>query len=108
MRRRGGGASERTAVVVDGLGQPGLRLEEPAEIVVRDTGIGIPEAAQPRVFDRFYRVDKARTRTMGGAGLGLSIAQWIVEVHGGEINLASKPGEGSTFTVVLPVATPNS
>ena len=63
-----------------------------AEIVVRDTGIGIPESAQPRVFDRFYRVDKARARTMGGAGLGLSIAQWIVEVHGGEISVASEPG----------------
>jgi heavy metal sensor kinase len=74
-----------------------------AEIVVRDTGIGIPEAAQPRVFDRFYRVDKARARAMGGAGLGLSIAQWIVEVHGGAIKLASTPGQGSTFTVVLPM-----
>jgi heavy metal sensor kinase len=75
-----------------------------AEIVVRDTGIGIPEAAQPRVFDRFYRVDKARARAMGGAGLGLSIAQWIVEVHGGAIKLASTPGQGSTFTVVLPIS----
>jgi heavy metal sensor kinase len=74
-----------------------------AEIIVRDTGIGIPEADQPRVFDRFYRVDKARARAMGGAGLGLSIAQWIVEVHGGEINVASAPGEGSKFTVLLPV-----
>ena len=92
-------------------GEISLALERhngTAEIVVRDTGIGIPEAAQPRVFDRFYRVDKARTRTMGGAGLGLSIAQWIVEVHGGEINLASKPGQGSTFTVVLPVASSHS
>jgi heavy metal sensor kinase len=74
-----------------------------AEIIVRDTGIGIPEAAQPHVFDRFYRVDKARARAMGGAGLGLSIAQWIVEVHGGEINLVSTPDKGSTFTVVIPV-----
>jgi len=74
-----------------------------AEIVVRDTGIGIPETDQPRVFDRFFRVDKARARAMGGAGLGLSIAQWIVEVHGGEISVASAPGHGSTFTVVLPV-----
>jgi heavy metal sensor kinase len=74
-----------------------------AEIIVRDTGIGIPEAAQPHVFDRFYRVDKARARAMGGAGLGLSIAQWIVEVHGGEINLVSAPDKGSTFTVVIPV-----
>src|SRR6185295_18016188 len=70
-----------------------------AEIVVRDTGIGIPEAAQPRVFDRFYRVDKARARAMGGAGLGLSIAQWIAEVHGGAITVTSTPNEGSTFTV---------
>jgi heavy metal sensor kinase len=74
-----------------------------AEIVVRDNGVGIPESAQPRVFDRFYRVDKARARAMGGAGLGLSIAQWIVEVHGGDITLLSAPGKGSTFTVVLPL-----
>ena len=74
-----------------------------AEIVVRDTGMGIPETDQSRVFDRFFRVDKARARAMGGAGLGLSIAQWIVEAHGGEISLASTPGQGSTFTVVLPV-----
>jgi len=80
-----------------------VRQNGNAEIVVRDTGIGIPTEAQPRVFDRFYRVDKARARTMGGAGLGLSIAQWIVEVHGGSITLASTPGHGSTFTVVLPV-----
>lgn len=74
-----------------------------AEIIVRDTGIGIAEQDQSRVFDRFYRVDKARARAMGGAGLGLSIAQWIVDVHGGEISVASAPGHGSTFTVVLPV-----
>jgi heavy metal sensor kinase len=74
-----------------------------AEIVVRDTGIGIPDSAQPRVFDRFFRVDKARARTIGGAGLGLSIAQWIAEVHSGSIALTSTPNHGSTFTVVLPV-----
>jgi heavy metal sensor kinase len=83
-----------------------VRQNGNAEIVVRDTGIGIPVEAQPRVFDRFYRVDKARARTMGGAGLGLSIAQWIVEVHGGSINLASTPGRGSTFTIVLPTQLP--
>jgi heavy metal sensor kinase len=81
-----------------------VRQNGNAEIVVRDTGIGIPAEAQPRIFDRFYRVDKARARTMGGAGLGLSIAQWIVELHGGAITLSSTPGHGSTFTVVLPVA----
>lgn len=74
-----------------------------AEIVVRDTGIGIPTTDQARVFDRFFRVDKARARALGGAGLGLSIAQWIVEVHGGAISVASVPGEGSTFTVLLPL-----
>ncbi len=74
-----------------------------AEIVVRDTGIGIPATDQARVFDRFFRVDKTRARALGGAGLGLSIAQWIVEVHGGEITVASAPGVGSTFRVVLPL-----
>lgn len=83
-----------------------VRQNGNAEIVVRDTGIGIPAEAQPRVFDRFYRVDKARARTVGGAGLGLSIAQWIVEVHGGSINLTSTPGHGSTFTIVLPTQLP--
>lgn len=76
-----------------------------AEIVVRDTGIGIPETDRQRVFDRFYRVDKARSRALGGAGLGLSIVRWIVEVHGGEVHIDSAPGRGSTFTVVLPLST---
>jgi heavy metal sensor kinase len=75
-----------------------------AEIVVRDTGVGIPEQDRQRVFDRFYRVDKARSRALGGAGLGLSIVRWIVEVHGGEIHIDSVPGRGSTFTVDLPLS----
>ena len=74
-----------------------------AEIVVRDNGIGIPEADRQRVFDRFYRVDKARSRALGGAGLGLSIVRWIVEAHGGAIHIDSAPGRGSTFTVDLPL-----
>src|ERR1051326_133657 len=74
-----------------------------AEIVVRDTGIGIAVMDRKRVFDRFYRVDKARSRALGGAGLGLSIVRWIVEVHGGEIRIDSAPGRGSTFTVDLPL-----
>ena len=74
-----------------------------AEIIVRDTGIGIPETDRQRVFDRFYRVDKARSRALGGAGLGLSIVRWIVEAHGGEIRIDSAPGRGSTFTVDLPL-----
>jgi heavy metal sensor kinase len=80
-----------------------LRENGHAQIVVRDTGIGIPQSAQPHVFDRFYRVDKARSRALGGAGLGLSIVSWIVAAHGGTISLESMAGEGSTFTVELPL-----
>ena len=69
---------------------------------VRDEGIGIPAASLDRVFERFYRVDRARSRTTGGTGLGLSIVRHIVTNHGGEVNVASREGEGSTFTVVFP------
>ncbi len=74
-----------------------------ARIVVIDTGIGIPAEALPHIFDRFYRVDKARSRALGGAGLGLSIARWIVEAHGGSLSVSSSVGRGSTFTVDLPL-----
>ncbi|MEO8287078.1 MAG: HAMP domain-containing sensor histidine kinase [Chloroflexota bacterium] len=72
------------------------------EVVVRDTGIGIPQDELPKVFDRFYRADPARTRDPGGTGLGLSIASWIAEQHGGAITLTSKPGQGTVATVRLP------
>jgi signal transduction histidine kinase len=71
-------------------------------IEVRDHGVGIGEADLPLIFERFYRADKARSRDSGGAGLGLSIAWWIVDGHRGRIEVTSKPGEGSTFRVVLP------
>jgi Histidine kinase-, DNA gyrase B-, and HSP90-like ATPase len=71
---------------------------------VIDRGPGIPAEHQPYVFDRFYRVDKARTREWGGAGLGLSITRWAIEAHGGEISLSSKGGDGCTFRVCLPMA----
>lgn len=74
-----------------------------AVIRVRDTGVGIPEADLPHIFERFYRVDKARSRETGGTGLGLSIVKQIVLLHGGTIDAASKEGEGSTFTVELPI-----
>lgn len=75
-----------------------------AEITVQDTGIGIPAEALPRIFERFYRVDQARAREAGGAGLGLCIAKTIATAHGGQIEVQSTPGAGSTFTVILPLA----
>jgi heavy metal sensor kinase len=71
---------------------------------VVDQGPGIPGEHQPYVFDRFYRVDKARTREWGGAGLGLSITRWAIEAHGGEITLKSEEGHGCIFRVSLPAA----
>jgi len=75
-----------------------------ALISVRDNGMGIAEEDQPRIFERFYRVDKARSRELGGAGLGLSIAQWIVQQHHGKIQVESALGAGSIFRVELPLA----
>jgi signal transduction histidine kinase len=74
-----------------------------ARLRIADTGIGISETALPRVFDRFYRADEARSRQDGGFGLGLAIVQWIAESHGGAVEAASRPGSGSTFTVTLPI-----
>lgn len=79
------------------------KLPEWAEIEVRDTGIGITPEALPRIFERFYRVDPARSRETGGAGLGLCIAKTIAEAHGGRIEVQSTPGAGSAFTLVLPL-----
>ncbi|MDA8188918.1 MAG: ATP-binding protein, partial [Dehalococcoidales bacterium] len=68
---------------------------------VEDTGIGIAKEDIPSVFDRFYRVDKARSRAQGGTGLGLAIVKSVVDLHGGTIAVSSAPGKGSTFTVQL-------
>ncbi|MFD2169407.1 sensor histidine kinase [Tumebacillus lipolyticus] len=78
------------------------RTSHGVEIVVEDTGAGIPAEDLPFVFDRFYRGDKVRTSSDGGTGLGLSIAKWIVEAHQGTIRAESKIGKGTTFTVQLP------
>lgn len=75
-----------------------------ALIEVSDDGIGVPEAALAHLFDRFYRVDPARSRSVGGSGLGLAIARSIMDIHEGSIAAVSREGEGSTFTVSLPVA----
>jgi len=69
---------------------------------VSDKGIGIPEDEMPHLFERFYRVDGARRRTTGGVGLGLSIAKRIVDLHEGQIDVFSKPEQGTTITVALP------
>ncbi len=76
--------------------------EGQVELWVRDTGVGIPEQHIPHIFDRFYRVDRARSRAEGGVGLGLAICRWIVEAHGGSLRVESAPGKGSTFTALLP------
>jgi two-component system phosphate regulon sensor histidine kinase PhoR len=73
--------------------------------VVADTGMGIPAAELSRIFERFYRVDKARSRELGGTGLGLSIVKHIVELHGGKVEVESSPGRGSVFSFTIPVAT---
>ena len=80
-----------------------LTLQEDMVVLrVRDTGVGIPEEAQEQIFERFYRVDKARARQSGGSGLGLAIVKAMVERNGGEITVESSMGEGSVFTVQFP------
>jgi signal transduction histidine kinase len=74
-----------------------------ALVSVSDTGIGIARADLPHIFDRFWRADKARSREEGGAGLGLSIAKWIVEMHRGSIDVKSDLGKGSTFNLRVPL-----
>jgi signal transduction histidine kinase len=75
-----------------------------AILSVKDNGVGIPAEALPHVFERFYRADKVRSRTVQGAGLGLSIVQTICQAHGGTVEAISKEGSGTTITVTLPLA----
>jgi heavy metal sensor kinase len=91
-----GGQVEIALAVVDGE----------VKVTVSDTGIGIPEEHLPHIFDRFYRVDKARNREDGGTGLGLAIVKSLAEAHGGRVEVTSTPGEGTSFTVFLPAQGP--
>jgi signal transduction histidine kinase len=85
----------------------GLKLTDDFAIVaINDSGIGIPEEHIAHIFDRFYRVDKARNRMDGGTGLGLAIVKWIAEAHGGNITVTSEVNKGSSFSVSLPIAGP--
>lgn len=111
------GISEDLKLIVGNLIQNAIQYNQPggtvavsvgrrgtqAVVSVRDTGIGIPEADQNRIFERFYRVDKARSRAAGGTGLGLSLVRHAVERHSGSVAVSSVLGEGSTFTLELPV-----
>jgi signal transduction histidine kinase len=74
-----------------------------ARIDVEDTGMGLSPEDARRVFERFFRADASRSSATEGAGLGLSLVQWIAEQHGGAVSVRSRPGEGSTFTVTLPI-----
>ncbi|KAB8142110.1 cell wall metabolism sensor histidine kinase WalK [Chloroflexia bacterium SDU3-3] len=100
----------RSQVPLAKQGRPEVHLPQPLApgdwllVSVADTGIGIPQRDLPRIFERFYKVDRARTRNAGGTGLGLAIAKHLVEGHGGRIWATSAEGEGSTFYLVLPIA----
>ncbi len=87
--------------------QPDARRGE-VRVTVRDTGPGIPEEHLPNVFERFYRADRARTRTDGGSGIGLAVVKQLVEAHGGRVWAESQPGKGATFGFVLPAAEPDA
>jgi signal transduction histidine kinase len=84
-----------------------VRVQKSADTVtveIEDSGPGVPLEDRSKIFDRFYRVDKARWRESGGAGLGLSITKWVVEAHAGQITLESGPAQGCLFRVRLPAA----
>jgi two-component system sensor histidine kinase SenX3 len=75
-----------------------------AVLVVSDDGIGIPAGEQERIFERFYRVDRARSRAAGGTGLGLAIVRHVAQAHGGDVSVESSEGQGSIFRLRLPLA----
>jgi len=86
------------SVVISAVGN-----KDHVRVSVSDNGIGIPQEDLPRIFERFYRVDKTRSRELGGTGLGLAIVKHAVQVHGGDVSVESTPGKGSTFSFTLPI-----
>ncbi len=87
--------------------QPGAQRDK-VRVTVSDTGSGIPEEHLPNIFERFYRADRARTRTDGGSGIGLAVVRQLVEAHGGRVWVESQPGKGATFSFVLPASDPGT
>ena len=85
-----------------------LGKNEVIEIKISDTGIGIPEDELPHIFDRFYRIEKARTSSNKGSGLGLLICKWIIEAHKGVIDIASEEGKGTTIIITFPLILRNN
>jgi signal transduction histidine kinase len=98
-------AGGRVDVLAEG-GAPGGEGLSSCVVHVVDRGLGIPRSEQARIFQRFYRVDPSRAKSVPGTGLGLAIVKHILILHGGSIRVESEPGKGSRFTVSLPASTP--
>ncbi|MOA48272.1 Alkaline phosphatase synthesis sensor protein PhoR [compost metagenome] len=79
-----------------------MSVDQDIIVTISDTGIGIPEAELPHIFDRFYKADKARNRARSGSGLGLSIVKTVIGMHKGHIEVHSRSGEGTAFTITIP------
>src|SRR5699024_333849 len=79
-----------------------IHVTDAVRVIVKDTGIGIPQEMQPRIFERFFRIDRARSRNTGGTGLGLAIVKHIVEAHRGSIEVNSEENVGTSFEIVIP------